>query len=135
MGDRGVENTRRKKLVLQWTSVNGWRPTVWRREEAAGIGKSRGEQEPLPPPTQNLEPSSDFGARHSCAMDAAACQDQPSALTVGFWWDRSSALVGIDRWFLLGSTVSCKVSSGNGNCTRRFGATERRTFSVFLIAI
>jgi hypothetical protein len=54
MGDRGVENTRRKKLVLQWTSVNGWWPTVWRREEAAGRGKSRGEQEPLPPPSRIL---------------------------------------------------------------------------------
>jgi hypothetical protein len=41
----------------------------------------------------------------------------------------------IDRRFLLGSTASCKVSSANGTCTRRFGAAERRTFSVFLIAI
>jgi hypothetical protein len=56
-------------------------------------------------------------------------------LTVGFCWDRSSALAGIDRRLLLGSTASCKVSSANGNCTRRFGAAERRTFSVFLIAI
>jgi hypothetical protein len=62
-------------------------------------------------------------------------------------WDQSSALAGIDRRFLLGSTVGsyrrlllgstvgCKVSSANGNCTRRFGAAERHTFSVFLIAI
>jgi hypothetical protein len=55
--------------------------------------------------------------------------------TVGFCWDRSSALAGIDRRLLLGSTASCKVSSANENCTRRFGAAERRTFSVFLIAI
>jgi hypothetical protein len=54
---------------------------------------------------------------------------------VGFCWNRPSALAGIDRRFLLGSTASCKVSSANGNCTRRFGAAERRTFSVFLIAI
>jgi hypothetical protein len=54
---------------------------------------------------------------------------------VGFCWDRPSALVGIDRRLLLGSTASCKVSSANGNCTTRFDAAERRTFSVFLIAI
>jgi hypothetical protein len=46
-----------------------------------------------------------------------------------------SVLAGIDRRLLLGLTASCKVSSANGNCTRRFGAAERRTFSVFLIAI
>jgi hypothetical protein len=46
-----------------------------------------------------------------------------------------SALAGIDRRLLLGSTTSCKASSANGNCTRRFGTAERRTFSVFLIAI
>jgi hypothetical protein len=46
-----------------------------------------------------------------------------------------SALTGIDRRLLLGSTASCKVSSANENCTRRFDAAERRTFSVFLIAI
>jgi hypothetical protein len=44
--------------------------------------------------------------------------------TVGFYWDRPSALAGIDRRLLLGSTASCKVSSTNGNCTRRFGAAE-----------
>jgi hypothetical protein len=55
--------------------------------------------------------------------------------TVGFYWDRPSALAGIDRRLLLGSTASGKVSSANGNCTRRFGAAERCTFSVFLIAI
>jgi hypothetical protein len=55
--------------------------------------------------------------------------------TVGFCWDQPSALAGIDRRLLLGSTASCKVSSANGNCTRRFGAAERHTFSVFLIAI
>jgi hypothetical protein len=54
---------------------------------------------------------------------------------VGFCWDRPSALAGIDRRLLLGSTASCKVSSANGNCTRRFGAVERHSFSVFLIAI
>jgi hypothetical protein len=57
------------------------------------------------------------------------------ALAVGSCWDRPSAFAGIDRWLLLGSTASCKVSSANGDCTRRFGAAERRTFSVFLIAI
>jgi hypothetical protein len=46
-----------------------------------------------------------------------------------------SALAGIDRRLLLGSTVGCKVSSANRNCTRRFGAAEQRNFSVFLIAI
>jgi hypothetical protein len=56
-------------------------------------------------------------------------------LAVIFCRDRPSALAGIDRRLLLGSTASCKVSSANGNCTRRFGAAERRTFSVFLIAI
>jgi hypothetical protein len=55
--------------------------------------------------------------------------------TVGFCWDRPSALAGIDRRLLPGSTASCKVSSANENCTRRFGAAERRTFLVFLIAI
>jgi hypothetical protein len=77
----------------------------------------------------------------------AKCRDQPSALAVGSCWDRpsafaeidrqllSSALVGIDRRLLLGSTASCKVSSANGNCTRRFDAAERRAFSVFLIVI
>jgi hypothetical protein len=55
--------------------------------------------------------------------------------TVGFCWNRPSALARIDRRLLLESTVTCKVSSANGNCTRRFGAAERRTFSVFLIAI
>jgi hypothetical protein len=55
--------------------------------------------------------------------------------TIGVCWDRPSALAGIDRRLLLGSTASCKVSSAKGNCTRRFGAVERRTFSVFLIAI
>jgi hypothetical protein len=55
--------------------------------------------------------------------------------TVGFYWDRPLALAGIDRRLLLGSTVNCKVSSANGNWTMRFGAAERRTFSVFLIAI
>jgi hypothetical protein len=55
--------------------------------------------------------------------------------TVGFCWDRPSALAGIDRRLLLGLTASCKVSSANGNCTRRFGAAERCTFLVFLIAI
>jgi hypothetical protein len=70
-----------------------------------------------------------------------------SGSTVGSCWDRPSvfvgidrrllpsALAGIDRRLLLGSTASCKVSSANGNRTRRFGAAERRTFSVFLIAI
>jgi hypothetical protein len=73
------------------------------------------------------------------------CRDQPSALAgidrrlllgsiVGFCWDRPSVLA-VGRQLLLGSTTSCKVSSANGNCTRRFGAAERRTFSVFLIAI
>jgi hypothetical protein len=50
-----------------------------------------------------------------------------------------STLAGIDRRscrrLLLGSTASCKVSSAKGYWTRRFGAVERRTFSVFLIAI
>jgi hypothetical protein len=55
--------------------------------------------------------------------------------TVGSCWDRPSALAGIDRRLLLGSTATCKVSSANGNCTRRFGAAERHIFSVFLIAI
>jgi hypothetical protein len=32
-------------------------------------------------------------------------------------------------------TASCKVSSAKGYWTRRFGAAERCTFSVFLIAI
>jgi hypothetical protein len=65
------------------------------------------------------------------------CRDSQLLLgsTVGSCWDRPSALAGIDRRLLLGSTASCKVSSANGNCTRRFGAAERRTFSVFLIAI
>jgi hypothetical protein len=79
-----------------------------------------------------------------------------SGSTVGSCWDRPSAFAGIGRRLLLGSTVgsyrrlllgstvgflgrgstaSCKVSSANGNCTRRFGAAERRTFSVFPIAI
>jgi hypothetical protein len=44
MGDRGVENTRRKKLVLQWTSVNGWWPTVWRREEEREEEKAEGNR-------------------------------------------------------------------------------------------
>jgi hypothetical protein len=78
---------------------------------------------------------------------AAEYWDQPSALAVGSYWDRPSAfagidrrllpsvLAGIDRRLLLGSTASCKVSSANRNYTRRFGAAERRTFSVFLIAI
>jgi hypothetical protein len=66
---------------------------------------------------------------------SAVCRDQPSALAVGFCWDRPSALAEIDRWLLLVSIASCKVSSANGNCTRRFDAAERRTFSVFLIAI
>jgi hypothetical protein len=46
-----------------------------------------------------------------------------------------SALAGINRRLLLGSTASCKVSSANENCIRRFGAMERHTFSMFLIAI
>jgi hypothetical protein len=43
--------------------------------------------------------------------------------------------VGSCRRLLLGSTASCKVSSAKGYWTRRFDAVERRTFSVFLIAI
>jgi hypothetical protein len=74
-------------------------------------------------------------------------RDQPSALAVGSCWDRSSAFAGIDhrllpsalagigRRLLLGSTASCNVSSANGNYIRRFDAAERHTFSVFLIAI
>jgi hypothetical protein len=67
--------------------------------------------------------------------DSILCWDQPSALAIGSCWDRPSAFAGIDRRLLLGSTASCKVSSANGNCTRRFDAAERRTFLVFLIAI
>jgi hypothetical protein len=79
--------------------------------------------------------------------EVLACRDQPSALAVGFCWDRPSVFAGIDRQLLplvfagidrrllLGSTTSCKVSSANGNCTRRFDAAEQHTFSVFLIAI
>jgi hypothetical protein len=44
--------------------------------------------------------------------------------TVGFYWDRPSALAGIDRRLLLGSTAGCKVRSANENCIRRFDAAE-----------
>jgi hypothetical protein len=44
-------------------------------------------------------------------------------------------IVGSCRRFLLGSTVSCKVSSAKGYWTSRFDVVERRIFSVFLIAI
>jgi hypothetical protein len=76
-------------------------------------------------------------ARRTCVLGSTvdSCRRLLLGSTVGFCWDRSSALAGIDRRLLLGSTVSCKVSSANGNCTKRFGAAERRTFSVFLIAI
>jgi hypothetical protein len=67
--------------------------------------------------------------------EVLACRDQPSALAVGSCWDRPSVFAGIDRRLLLGSTASCKVSSANGNCTRRFDAAEQHTFSLFLIAI
>jgi hypothetical protein len=63
------------------------------------------------------------------------CRDQPSVLA-GI--DRRFLLrstVGSCRRLLLGSTASCKVSSANENCIRRFGAAERHIFSVFLIAI
>jgi hypothetical protein len=45
--------------------------------------------------------------------------------------DQPSALAGIDRRLLLGSTASCKVSSTNGNYTRRLTLRNDAPFRCF----
>jgi hypothetical protein len=77
----------------------------------------------------------DFGKSILLGSTVGSCWDRPSAFAEIDRRLLPSALAGIDRRLLLGSTASYKVSSANGNCTRRFGAVERRPFSVFLIAI
>jgi hypothetical protein len=67
-----------------------------------------------------------------------SCRDRPSAQshvtesTIKRTNTRDVGVLPETCWKL---TASCKVSSANGNWTRRFGAAERHTFSVFLIAI